>query len=67
MNSTNLRKKNSNWIEESGISQHKGALHKSLGVPMGTKLPMAKLKKAAGGDSKLAKRARLAMTLRGLG
>lgn len=64
MNSTDRRKANSNWIADTGISKHKGALHRSLGIPTGEKIPAAKLKAAAKGDSKLAKRARLAMTLR---
>lgn len=41
-----------------------GALHKELGVPEGKKIPQSKLKAAAKkGNTKLAKRARLALTL----
>lgn len=41
-----------------------GALHKELGVPEGEKIPKSKLEAAAKkGNTKLAKRARLAMTL----
>lgn len=67
MASTDKRNKNSNWIQSTGINQHKGALHRALGVPMGQKIPASKLASAAHGDSKLAKRARLAQTLRKLG
>jgi hypothetical protein len=34
-----------NWIK--GAIRHKGALHKSLGVPAGKKIPAKKLAKAA--------------------
>lgn len=61
-----MRKKNSNWIAGTGISKHKGALHRELGVPMGQKIPAGKLAAAAHGNGKLAKRARLAQTLRKL-
>ncbi len=65
---TDKRNRGANWIAESGINQHKGALHRALHVPMGKKIPAGKLAAAAkGGDSKLAKRARLAQTLRKLG
>jgi hypothetical protein len=41
-----------------------GALHKQLGVPEDEKIPKAKLEAAAKkGNTKLAKRARLALTL----
>lgn len=41
-----------------------GALHKELGVPEDKKIPQSKLKAAAKkGNTKLAKRARLALTL----
>lgn len=54
-----------NWIK--GAIKHKGALHKSLGVPAGEKIPASKLSKAAHSDDpKLAKRANLAMTLKKL-
>jgi hypothetical protein len=55
-----------NWIQKA--IKHPGALHKSLGIPQGHKIPMAKLQKAAQSrNSKLAHRARLAITLRHLG
>lgn len=41
-----------------------GALHKELGVPQDEKIPKSKLEAAAKkGNTKLAKRARLALTL----
>lgn len=50
-----------NWM--SGAVKHPGALHKSLGVPQGQKIPQAKIAKAANSsDPTLAKRARLAET-----
>jgi hypothetical protein len=56
--------KGGNWIKDA--TKNKGALHRSLGVPMGQKIPMSKIKKAEkSSDPKLAKRARLAETLRG--
>jgi hypothetical protein len=53
------------WIQD--MHMKKGALHKTLGVKQGEKIPESKLKKAE--DSKnptTAKRARLAETLKGL-
>jgi len=53
------------WISEA-IGKP-GALHKSLGVPAGEKIPAKKLEKATHSDNpKLAKRANLAKTLRGM-
>jgi len=53
------------WIQ--GAIKHPGALHKQLGVPQGEKIPAKKLAKAAHSENpKLAKRARLAETLKGL-
>jgi len=50
------------WIAEA--VQHKGALHKSLGVREGKKIPKAKLEKAEHSKSPLLrKRATLANTL----
>lgn len=52
------------WIQ--GAIKHKGALHKELGVPQGEKIPAKKLSKAEhSSNPKLAKRARLAQTLKG--
>jgi hypothetical protein len=51
------------WIQKAHIK--KGALHKSLGVPEGEKIPTAKLKKAEHSkDPKTKKRAQLAETLK---
>ena len=53
------------WIQ--GAIKHKGALHESLGVPAGKKIPASKLKKAEHSKSALVrKRANLAETLKGL-
>lgn len=47
-----------------GAIKHPGALHRSLGVPQGEKIPQKKIMKAAHSDDPaLAKRARLAETL----
>jgi hypothetical protein len=54
-----------NWI--AGAIKHPGALHKSLGVPAGEKIPEKKLVKAEHSDNPtLAKRANLAETLKKL-
>lgn len=54
-----------NWIK--GAVKHKGALHKELGVKQGDKIPDAKIKNAEHSKNPtLAKRARLAETLKGL-
>ena len=53
-----------NWI--AGATKNKGGLHKSLGVPMGKKIPAAKVAAAAKKGGKVGKEARLAQTLRGL-
>ena len=50
-----------NWIK--GAIKHPGALHKSLGVPQGEKIPSGKIAKAAKSGGTLGKRARLAQTL----
>jgi hypothetical protein len=53
------------WIQ--GAIKHPGALHKQLGVPEGEKIPAKKLAKAAHSENPtLAKRARLAQTLKKL-
>lgn len=53
-----------NWIDSA--VKKPGALHKSLGVPMGEKIPAAKIDKAANSDNPtLARRANLAKTLKG--
>jgi hypothetical protein len=54
-----------NWI--AGAIKKPGALHKELGVPMGTKIPEGKLKAATKAGGVEAKRANLAMTLKKMG
>lgn len=56
--------KGGNWIQ-SAIKKP-GALKKSLGVPMGEKIPAGKLKTASKAPGKMGQRARLAMTLKGM-
>jgi len=59
------KEKDKNWIK--GAIKHPGALRKSLKVKKGEKIPESKLVKAENsGNPRLAKRARLARTLRGL-
>lgn len=52
------------WIQ--GAIKHPGALHESLGVPKGEKIPAGKLAAAAKKPGITGKRARLAETLKGL-
>lgn len=56
--------KGGNWIQ--GAIKKPGALHKALGVPEGKKIPAAKLEKASQAPGKMGRRARLAMTLKGM-
>lgn len=51
-----------NWIQKA--IKHPGALHKQLGVPQGEKISASKLLSAEKKGGLLAKRARLALTLR---
>ena len=67
MKSHDMRSKNSKWIQGAINPAHKGLLHRELGVKPGEKIPAGKLAAAAKGNSALAKRARLAQTLRKLG
>ncbi|MDE2103078.1 MAG: hypothetical protein KGL39_37885 [Patescibacteria group bacterium] len=53
-----------NWI--AGATKNKGALHRALGVPQGTKIPAKKLMAAAKKSGKVGKEARLAQTLKKL-
>lgn len=53
--------KTKNWI--SAAINKKGALHKSLGVPAGKKIPAMALNAAAKKGGIMGKRARLAKTL----
>tara|TARA_B100001750_G_scaffold245452_1_gene265121 strand:+ start:2475 stop:4052 length:1578 start_codon:yes stop_codon:yes gene_type:complete len=52
------------WIKKA--IKRPGALHRDLDVPQGEKIPVSKIKAAAKGDGKVAQRARLALTLRGM-
>lgn len=52
-----------NWIE--AAVKNKGGLHRSLGVPMGKKIPEGKLEAAMKRPGKVGKQARLAETLAG--
>lgn len=52
------------WIQKA--IKHPGALHKQLGVPKGKKIPEKKLKVAEKKGGLVAKRARLAETLKGM-
>jgi hypothetical protein len=52
------------WIQKA--IKKPGALHKSLGVPKGEKIPAGKLAKAAKSSGKVGKQARLAETLKGM-
>lgn len=63
MKTQDHRKKNSHWIQSTGIDKHPGALHRELGVPEGKRIPSGKLAEAAKAGGKLGKRARLAQTL----
>lgn len=51
-----------NWISKA--IKHPGALHRSLGVPQGKKIPLSAIKHAATMGGKTGARARLALTLR---
>jgi hypothetical protein len=54
-----------NWI--AGATKNKGALHRALGVPEGTRIPAKKVAAAAQKGGTLGKQARLAETLGKLG
>ena len=53
------------WIQ--GAIKKPGQLHRDLGVAQGQKIPRERLETAAKRKGKVGKRARLALTLRGLG
>jgi hypothetical protein len=52
------------WIR--GAIGRRGALHRSLGVPLNRRIPARMLEAAAKVPGKLGRQARLAITLRGL-
>lgn len=49
------------WI--AGATKNKGGLHRSLGAPRGTKIPVSKITAAAKKGGRVGKQARLAETL----
>lgn len=51
-----------NWIAKA-VGANKGGLHKSLGVPMGSKIPAKAINKAQKMGGKVGKQAVLAKTL----
>ena len=54
------------WIQKA-VGKHPGALHKSLGVPQGQKIPEKKIEKAEkSSNPTLRKRAILAETLKNM-
>jgi len=58
-------KKPKKWIAKA--IKHPGALHETLGVPKGEKIPAGKLEEAAHSSNPTTrKRANLAMTLKGM-
>lgn len=63
-----MSKSGKNWIQGAITPENKGALHKTLGIPEGKKIPEKKLEKAEHSRDPLTrKRANLAETLRGFG
>ena len=60
------KKKSNKWIQAATKGSRKGALHRALKVPVGEKIPLAKLKKAAKRTDKVGRMARFAETLRNL-
>ena len=64
-----MAKRKKLWIQKAFgkfKKRKKGVLHRQLKVPVGKKIPIAKLKKAAKAKGKLGYRARFALTLRKL-
>ncbi len=52
------------WISK--VIKHPGALHRTLGVPKGKKIPIARLRSVAKQKGVTGRRARLAITLRSM-
>lgn len=50
------------WIAEA--TKNKGGLHRSLGIPQGQKIPLARIRAAAKQGGRVGKQANLALTLR---
>ncbi len=62
-----MKMANKNWIASALPKSSKGKLHKALKVPLGKKIPEAKLEKAEHSKSpKLRKQASLANTLKNM-
>jgi hypothetical protein len=53
----------SKWIQKAIKPSNRGKLHEKLGVPMGQKIPKAKIAKAAKAGGTLGREANLAKTL----
>lgn len=53
------------WIQKSGVSEHKGALHRQLGYKKGEKIPTGELLKLEHAPGKLGHRVRWALIARG--
>jgi hypothetical protein len=51
------------WVKKA-FAKNKGALHRSLGVPQGKKIPRSRLQAASKKPGRLGARARLALTAR---
>lgn len=58
-----MASKKGDWI--AGAIRRPGQLHRDLNVPAGKKIPAGKIAAAAAGGGAVAKRARLAQTLKG--
>ena len=58
------KKKAKKWIQYALVASHKGALHRALKVPEGTRIPLATLKKAAKKSGHIGRMARFAENLR---
>lgn len=54
------------WMQQAFNPAHKGRLHRALGVPAGTKIPLSKLKSAQRKGGKLARMANPVLTARRL-
>jgi hypothetical protein len=63
-----MAKSGNNWIQGAINPEHRGALHKTLGVTEGKKIPAKKLEEAAHSQNPLtSKRANLVEILKGFG
>lgn len=55
------------WIQAAILSSHKGDLHRSLGIPLGQKIPDDLLQRASHESGHIGQMARLARTLKSFG